>query len=68
MKLSLVPQGKEKIECKDIMSDCLVGGNIFGSINLLWHFLTNNCCILNDGFNVFVLLNIKFCWFASSFV
>lgn len=50
MKLSLVRQGEEKIGCKDIMSDCLVGGNIFGSNKLFWHLLTNKYCILNVGF------------------
>lgn len=50
MKLSLVPRGEEKIGCKDVMSDWLVGGNVFGSINLFWHHLITKYCILNDGF------------------
>lgn len=43
-------RGEEKIGCKDIMSDCLVGGNIFGSNKLFGHLLTNKYCILNVGF------------------
>lgn len=53
-----------KISCQIVwlVETFLVVTNYFGI------FLQTSTVILMLDFNVFILLNIKFCWFAFSFV